>query len=112
MSETATRRIVRERSDGVCEQCGQSRATDMAHRLARSRMGRWQPSNVLHLCARDHAAQRDGRGGEDLATALGQVLPSMVDGHRPDPRLIPVATRYGWVFLDDDGAWTRAEDVL
>ena len=110
MNEAKARAIVKVRvmalNRGMCEVCGQAPAAEMAHRLARGRMGKWQPSNILALCGPDgcHAAQRDGKGGERLATALGQVLPSTVNGQRPDPEQVPVQTVYGRVRLLDDGS--------
>ena len=89
---------------GLCEVCGLAPASQFAHRLARSRMGRWQASNGLYTCEPCHSAQRNGKGGEQLATALGQVLPSMVNSERPDPEKAPVQTVYGRVLLKDDGS--------
>ena len=107
MTEKKAKAIARARAstrnDGRCEiGCGRP-ATDFAHRLARSRMGKWQASNGLMLCSLCHSAQRDGKGGEGLATALGQVLPSMVNGERPDPEQVPVQCVYGRVYLTDLG---------
>lgn len=106
-SEAKARAIVRVRcaalNYGRCEICAAAVATDFAHRLARSRMGEWTASNGLATCRLCHEAQRDGKGGEALATRLGQVLPSLVEGVKPDPSKIPVATAYGWVLLADDG---------
>lgn len=107
MSEKRAKAIAKVRcmvlASGACEVCGQRPAAEFAHRLARSRMGEWTASNGLYLCHECHAAQRDGKGGEALATKLGQVLPSMIDGKRPDPAKIPVACIYGWSLLADDG---------
>ena len=44
------RELVAKRSGGVCEGCGQARATDMHHRRFKSRGGKDTPSNLLHLC--------------------------------------------------------------
>lgn len=112
MSEQKAKAIAKVRcmvhASGACEVCGQRAAAEFAHRLARSRMGKWQASNGLYLCHQCHAAQRDGKGGEALATSLGQVLPSMVDGERPDPEQVPVACIYGYVLLNDRGGWRPA----
>ena len=92
-------------NSGMCEVCGQRPASEAAHRLARGRMGEHRASNLLMLCNPGgcHDAQRDGKGGEGLATALGQVLPSMRNGERPDPEQVPVQCVYGRVYLKDDG---------
>lgn len=49
-AERAGRRLVRERSRGVCEVCSRRRATNAHHRLNRSQGGTWDPANLLHLC--------------------------------------------------------------
>lgn len=48
--EKETRRIVAERSDGVCEICYGNRGTNMHHRKNASQGGRWTPENIMHLC--------------------------------------------------------------
>lgn len=57
--EELCRKIVKERSEGLCEVCGKRRATDMAHRLARSQNGKWTPSNILHACRDCHEGNHD-----------------------------------------------------
>ena len=98
-------------NSGMCEVCGMAPASQFAHRLARSRLGEWRASNGLYTCEQCHSRQRDGKGGEALATRLGQVLPSMVNGERPDPERVPVQTVYGRVFLRDSGDVVPAESV-
>ena len=88
---------------GHCEVCSGAPAAEFAHRLAAGRQGKWRASNGLYLCHSCHAAQRDHKGGEGLATALGQVLPSMRNGERPDPEQVPVQCVYGRVYLTDLG---------
>ena len=46
----ATRKVLHERSGGVCEGCGLRRATDAHHRQYRSRGGSHAVSNLLALC--------------------------------------------------------------
>lgn len=48
--EKRTREVVKERSAGGCERCGQRRAHTMHHRRKVSQGGPWCPSNVIHLC--------------------------------------------------------------
>lgn len=43
-------RAVQERSGGVCEGCGRRPAMEMHHRQYRSRGGRHEVVNLLHLC--------------------------------------------------------------
>lgn len=76
----------------------------MAHRIARSQGGTWRASNVLHLCHADHSAQRDNDDGYRLARLLGQTLYPYTEGVLTDPEREPVQTRYGRVFLLDDGS--------
>lgn len=53
-TECTTRVAVQERSNGVCERCDASRATDMHHRKNRSQSGKWHPANIMHLCRLCH----------------------------------------------------------
>lgn len=54
MNQQKARRIVKARSNGVCEICGGSQATDMHHRRNRSQGGQWAPENLMHLCHPHH----------------------------------------------------------
>ncbi|GAB3304075.1 HNH endonuclease [Epidermidibacterium keratini] len=110
--ETKARLLVRMRcfnnNGGLCEICGQREAADPAHRLATGRNGGWHSSNLIAACRPCHDQQRDGKGGEQLATMLGQVLPSRVNGEQPVPACVPVQLVYGRVYLDDAGGFTEA----
>jgi hypothetical protein len=53
MNETKCRAVVKARSEGRCEMCGQP-GVQMHHRQNRSQGGRWEPSNILHLCVECH----------------------------------------------------------
>lgn len=57
--EVECRKIVKVRSNGICEICGQRNATDMAHRLAVSQGGKWQAANILHACRLCHSNNHD-----------------------------------------------------
>src|SRR5699024_11712425 len=50
----AVRNEIRARSGGKCEHCRKAPATEMHHRLPRSRGGLHDPFNLIHLCALDH----------------------------------------------------------
>ena len=47
--ESRGRRIVYERSGGLCEVTGGHRADSWSHRVAKGRGGLWSPSNGLHV---------------------------------------------------------------
>jgi hypothetical protein len=49
------------RSGGFCEGCG-GQATQMHHRLYRSRGGEDEPQNLLHLCVSCHGRAHTGEG--------------------------------------------------
>jgi 5-methylcytosine-specific restriction endonuclease McrA len=49
MNEKLCREVVRARSDGCCEICGERRGDTMHHRLTR-KYGPWDPTNIVLLC--------------------------------------------------------------
>jgi hypothetical protein len=53
--EVIARNIIRDRSDRICERCGGAPATDAHHRRNRSQGGKWEASNLMHLCRDCHA---------------------------------------------------------
>lgn len=106
-SESTARRILHERSGGLCELCTTARATDWAHRLDRSHGGQWRPANGLHLCHRCHAWHHAHPG---LAGAGGWRL---VRDPR-DPADVPVWLSRpwpSWWLLDDDGVLIPVDHV-
>lgn len=54
MNEKKCRALVYERSNHVCEVCGQGRGSEVHHRKNRSQGGLWTPDNALHVCIWDH----------------------------------------------------------
>jgi hypothetical protein len=107
--ERRARKLVRARSGGVCEGCGQAPATNYSHRIGRGVGGRWCPSNALDLCgsgitgchgyvgARPKAA-RDERGWRLRST--------------DDPLTFPVLHAvHGLVLLDADGGFRPVEPI-
>ena len=67
--EREARRLLAERSDSVCEVCGNQAATNAHHRKNRSQGGRWEASNLL---AAGHTLFAQSRSGVPFAlTAAG-----------------------------------------
>ena len=50
VGESRTRRIVAERSGGVCELCGVRPAESVHHRWKKGQGGPWSPSNCVATC--------------------------------------------------------------
>ena len=100
--EKVARKLVAERSGGVCEICGANRATNFQHRVNRSQGGAWSASNGLHACGSGTTGCH-GRMHHDPAEAyaLGWSVKSW-----QDPASTPVRTSHGWVLLDDEGGRT------
>lgn len=108
MSETRARRIVSERSGGVCELklpgiC-QGRATNYQHRKRKShcsRAERWSPANALHVC------------GSGTTGCHGYIHANPAEAHYEGwevkswdtPETVPVRLWFGYVLLDDAGDW-------
>lgn len=102
--EKMARKILAERSNGVCEVCGRARATDAMHRLARSHGGPWCPSNLLAGCRSCHEFQRAPGMAADARFA-GHVL---ITGQ--DPLKVPAWTAlHGWVMLREDGTFVLTQ---
>lgn len=106
MNERKARAIVAERSDGICELCSRTRATNWHHRKGKGHGGLWAPSNGLHLCG----SGTTGCHGHvtthpRVSREQGWVVPSWAD-----PVETPVwVARHGWVFLDDHGTFETEE---
>lgn len=98
MNEKQARSLVYARSGGICEACGSARATDYAHRKARSQGGEWSPVNALHVCHVDHMIQH---ANPNMAAANGWMVRSWAD-----PAIIPARLARGLVFLNEDGTVT------
>jgi len=98
--EAVVRALVRARSGGVCEVCGNARATNYQHRKNRSQGGLWSASNGLAVCGTGTTGCH-GRIHANPAEAVSK-------GHQvrsyADPLLIPVLTRHGWLRLTDAGS--------
>lgn len=101
-AETAARRIVAERSHGLCEGCGRAKATDWSHRKAEGQGGPWCPSNGMHLCRGCHSW---AHANPAAARSVGWHV---LSGHnyQTTPALI---SRRGWVLLSPAGDITPTE---
>jgi hypothetical protein len=95
------RKIVHERSGGVCEFVNCQRiATDLHHRKPRRMGGRAgkainQPANLMHVCRVDHDWLEEHRAD---AYETGWLL-----REHEDAEAVPVALSAGMFLLDNDG---------
>lgn len=96
MNEQKCRLIVRERSGEICEMCPR-RAAQMHHRRNRSQSGKWEPSNILHLCVECHDWI-----GKNIATAVRNGW--SIQGRMLQPHEVPVLLKGELVYLADSGA--------
>lgn len=106
--ESAGRRIVRERSGGLCElalpDLCMGRAAGAHHRKNRSQGGTWSPSNLLDACGSGTTGCHGWvTTNPTKANELGLALKSY-----QDPLEVPAMMRWGWQrsrwFLTDDGS--------
>jgi hypothetical protein len=115
-TEANGRRIVRERSGGLCElalpDLCLGRAAGVHHRIKRGQGGTWAPSNLLDACG---SGTMGCHGWVEAhpkdANAIGLWLHA-----NDDSLLVPAMVRWAgqrsrW-FLEDDGTlrWDDAED--
>lgn len=100
-TEKEARRLVRERSGGLCEVCGVRPATNYQHRKNRSQGGQWSAVNGLDVCGSGTTGCH-GRIHHSPAAAYeaGWSVKSW-----EDPAVVPVRTTRGLVLLDDEGGW-------
>ena len=92
---------VAARSFGLCEGCGHRQATQMHHRQYRSRGGRDEVVNLIHVCGNGNNNDDSchGRAHNDReAVADGWSVVSGVN-----PAHVPVLYRGRFVFLLPDG---------
>jgi hypothetical protein len=105
--QARARRLVRERSGGLCEVCGVSRATNYQHRKARAHCSPeelWAVSNGLDVCGQGNVSGCHGLIHQNPAGAKdnGWTVPFW-----GSPRLAPVYRLNELVLLDDDGSFER-----
>ena len=101
-AEKACRRIVAERSEGICEKCGKPGPLEKAHRIARSQGGKWDASNVLDLC---HDCHHGNHGEPQIAYDHGWHLRGHVEDTTAVPALMRKGWSVGWALLDDEGGY-------
>lgn len=104
-SQARARRLVRDRSGGVCEVCGVGRATNYQHRKARAHCTSeelWAVSNGLDVCGQGNATGCHGliHQNPEGAKRNGWTVPFWAD-----PRRAVVYRRSERVLLDDDGGF-------
>jgi hypothetical protein len=104
-------KLIRERSGGVCEGCGIERATQIHHRKYKSRGGRGNPANGLHVCGFGNAGGCHGIAhtaiGQERGWSLGSYFvpagePVMHAAHGPvlfdDLGGYEITTGKGWAY--------------
>lgn len=100
--ERLGRKLLRIRSEGLCEMCGRHPATDAHHRKGRSQGGTWEITNLLHLCHQDHMAVTVNPA---LACSRGWSVRST-----DDPAAVPAwLAGKGFTYLNPDGSTVPAE---
>lgn len=108
MNETTARRIVRERSNGICEGCGRARAASVHHRKPRSQGGPWCPSNLLALCG---DGTRGCHGWAEHHPNDARICGWRVDSH-DDPTAVPARIHpWGHVLLTQDGGIQTTDHI-
>lgn len=104
-------KVVKERSKGICECCGNSLGTNMHHRKNRSQGGLWSPDNLLHLCGSGTAGCH-GYITEHPAESYAHGW-SVKSGNGMVPEKIPVKLCNGWHLLYVGGGteWLKEHDA-
>lgn len=103
----SVRRAVEARSGGVCEGCGVAAATEMHHRLYRSRGGAHTVENLLHLCGWGNHTGCHGVAHTKVGEVTGWSIRS---GGKPSEVEVLHAL-FGLVLLTTEGSWKPADDV-
>ena len=90
------KKVIRERSGGMCEGCAKVRASHFHHRRYKSRLGRGNVANGLHLCVGCHGLAHT-LFGEQQGWSIRSGF---------DPLKVPVSHAvHGLVTFDDDGGF-------
>lgn len=106
-AEMAARRLVRERSGGICEVCGAARATNYQHRKNRSQGGQWSAANGLDDCG---SGTTGCHGFIHANPAKSYAAGWSVKGAF-DESSTPVRTVRGLVLLDNEGGYEAVAHV-
>lgn len=104
IGEHRARRLVRARSGGLCEICGQREATQWHHRKNRSQGGLWTPANGLDVCVWCHSQVTNTRTEYYL---LGWCVE-----RDTDPALVPAQLWHGLYLLTAAGDYAAAYSDL
>lgn len=107
--QARARRLVRQRSGGICEVCGVSRATNYQHRKGKAHCTpeeMWAVSNGLDVCGQGNVSGCHGLIHQNPTGAKdnGWTVPFW-----GSPRLAPVYRLSELVLLDDDGGFEPVE---
>lgn len=101
-AERPARKLLAARSGGICEMDGRNPATDAHHRKNRSQSGRWEITNLLHLCHEHHMHVT-------VNPALARERGWSVSGTQ-NPATAPVwIAGRGWTYLRADGSYAPVE---
>lgn len=111
-SQALARRLVRERSGGLCEVCGTAKATNYQHRKGKAHCSpeeMWAPSNGLDVCGHGNATGCHGLIHQNPtgAKANGWTVPSW-----GDPKSTAVYRLSQLVLLSDDGSFEPVESEV
>lgn len=108
-AERHARRLVKARSGGWCEICGQ-KATNFQHRMNKGQGGPWSASNGIDVCGWGNYSGCHGNIHQNPTYAKSKgwtVLPWRVPAEVP----VYLPARGGWVLLDDEGGYAPVLDV-
>ena len=92
-------KLIETRSGGLCEGCGVREASEKHHRKFKSRGGKNELVNALHLCGWGNHTGCHGEAHTDPERTVDGWSVNSWD----DPRSKPVLYRGRWVFLLPDG---------
>lgn len=104
--EVDARRTVAQRSGGVCEICGQQRATNWHHRQNKGQSGAWRAANGLHLCG---SGTTGCHGHVTANPAKARAYGWSVRSTQGPADVAVWLYGRGWSVLTDDGAIAPAE---
>lgn len=107
--EQLAREVTRSRSGGLCEICGDARATNFHHRKNRSQGGQWCPSNSLDLCGSGTTGCHGLVGANPKRSYEQGWL--VRRGHDPAKTPVWLAGR-GFAWLTDDGSIEEIDEEI